>query len=78
MVTVINQFNLGEQKIYNNDNYKGQWANDMFNGQGEYRWASGDVYNGEWKSNKRTGKGTIKKYHLFYQNKWGNIYRGLA
>ncbi len=62
MVWVLKVFKLGEQKLHNKDYYKGEWSNDMFNGEGEYEWASGDVYKGEWKSNKRSGKGTIQKY----------------
>jgi len=38
--------------------YTGQFANGLFNGDGEYQWADGGRYKGQWKNGLREGQGT--------------------
>ncbi len=43
--------------IKNTENYSGDFVNDIFSGQGTYRWADGTQYVGGWAANKKNGKG---------------------
>jgi hypothetical protein len=42
----------------NSGMYIGQFANGLFNGDGEYKWADDGTYKGQWKNGLREGKGT--------------------
>ena len=49
---------LIQQKApWSGDRYEGQFANDMFNGQGVYYFKSGGFYNGTWLNDERSGQG---------------------
>ena len=37
--------------------YEGEFAKNLFEGQGEYKWPDGAVYSGGWRQNKMHGKG---------------------
>jgi len=41
----------------NSENYYGQFKNDVFYGEGTYRWEDGTKYVGQWAANKKHGKG---------------------
>lgn len=41
----------------NTENYYGEFKNDVFYGQGTYRWDDGTLYVGPWAANKKHGKG---------------------
>ena len=41
----------------NSENYHGQFKNDVFYGEGTYRWEDGTKYVGQWAANKKHGKG---------------------
>lgn len=41
----------------NTENYDGNFKNDVFFGQGTYRWEDGTKYVGEWAANKKNGRG---------------------
>lgn len=51
------------------ENYKGEFLNDKFHGQGIYSWFNGKCYSGEWKNGQMDGVGE------FYWPK-GTVYRG--
>lgn len=47
-----------EQWLENNtENYTGNFSNDVFYGEGTYRWENGTLYVGNWVANKRHGEG---------------------
>lgn len=52
----------------NTENYTGNFRNDVFYGQGTYRWADGTRYVGEWVANKKHGEG-------YFDYGFGNIAR---
>lgn len=52
----------------NTENYTGEFKNDVFYGQGTYRWKDGTKYVGGWAANKKHGDG-----HFDYGN--GHIAR---
>jgi hypothetical protein len=52
----------------NTENYSGNFQNDVFLGEGTYRWEDGTKYVGEWAANKKHGEG-----YFDYGN--GNIAR---
>jgi len=41
----------------NTENYFGEFKNDVFYGEGTYRWEDGTLYVGHWAANKKHGKG---------------------
>lgn len=41
----------------NTENYTGSFQNDVFYGEGTYRWLDGTKYVGEWAANKKHGSG---------------------
>lgn len=41
----------------NTENYSGQFKNDVFYGDGTYRWEDGTLYVGKWAANKKHGRG---------------------
>ena len=41
----------------NTENYFGEFKNDVFFGEGTYRWEDGTEYVGEWAANKKHGRG---------------------
>ncbi len=41
----------------NTENYYGEFQNDVFYGEGTYRWADGTKYVGSWAANKKHGRG---------------------
>ena len=41
----------------NTENYYGEFKNDVFFGDGTYRWEDGTKYIGEWAANKKHGRG---------------------
>ncbi len=43
--------------INNTENYTGEFLNDIFTGQGTYRWADGTKYTGGWAAGKKHGRG---------------------
>lgn len=43
--------------VDNTENYTGDFVNDVFSGQGTYRWADGTKYTGGWAANKKHGRG---------------------
>lgn len=43
--------------INNAENYSGTFLNDIFMGQGTYRWADGTKYTGGWAASKKHGRG---------------------
>lgn len=43
--------------INNTENYSGRFLNDIFTGQGTYRWADGTKYTGGWAASKKHGRG---------------------
>ncbi len=43
--------------INNTENYTGELLNDIFNGNGTYRWADGTKYTGGWAAGKKHGRG---------------------
>ena len=43
--------------INNTENYTGELVNDIFNGDGTYRWADGTKYTGGWAAGKKHGRG---------------------
>lgn len=43
----------------NTENYTGEFQNDVFLGQGTYRWADGTKYVGSWAAGKRHGEGYL-------------------
>ncbi|PCJ42953.1 MAG: hypothetical protein COA71_04030 [SAR86 cluster bacterium] len=43
--------------INNTENYSGNFRNDIFTGQGTYRWADGAKYVGGWAAGKKHGSG---------------------
>lgn len=47
----INGTNIGEES------YEGNWANDKFNGYGEYHYSNGDIYKGEFVDGLFKGNG---------------------
>jgi hypothetical protein len=62
----------GEEWLKDNtENYTGGFKNDVFFGQGTYRWADGTRYVGAWVANKKHGEGyfdfgnNIRSYRKF-------------
>lgn len=53
---------------HHTENYTGEFKNDVFFGQGTYRWADGTTYTGGWAANKKHGDGYFDYGH-------GNISR---
>jgi len=48
--------------IYSNgDRYKGEFENDLEDGQGKKEYSNGDKYVGGWKEGKMHGQGTLKE-----------------
>ena len=48
----------GESWLMENaENYTGEFKNDVFYGQGTYRWTDGTKYIGAWAANKKHGSG---------------------
>ena len=43
--------------IDNTENYSGEFLNDIFTGEGTYRWADGATYTGTWAAGKKHGRG---------------------
>ena len=43
--------------IDNAENYSGEFLNDIFTGQGTYRWTDGATYTGSWAAGKKHGRG---------------------
>jgi hypothetical protein len=41
----------------NTENYSGEFLNDIFSGEGTYRWADGTTYTGGWAAGKKHGRG---------------------
>jgi|TARA_B110000305_G_C19182714_1_gene512745 hypothetical protein len=41
----------------NTENYYGEFKNDVFFGEGTYRWEDGTQYVGKWAANKKHGRG---------------------
>jgi len=39
------------------ENYSGEFKNDVFYGEGTYRWEDGTLYVGKWAANKKHGRG---------------------
>lgn len=44
----------------NSENYTGNFRNDVFYGEGTYRWADGTKYVGNWAANKMHGEGQFE------------------
>ncbi|KAH7293290.1 hypothetical protein KP509_28G019400 [Ceratopteris richardii] len=40
--------------------YEGEWARDLANGEGTFRFASGAIYTGQWRMGAYCGSGTYK------------------
>jgi hypothetical protein len=49
---------FGNTPLTDGGNYKGEFKNRQFHGQGTYTWANGGKYVGEFKDSKRDGQGT--------------------
>ncbi len=43
--------------VNNTENYTGEFIDDIFNGEGTYRWADGTKYTGGWAAGKKHGRG---------------------
>ena len=52
--------------------YTGMFRDDMFNGQGQYRWADGKVYIGGWLEGKQHGEGKIIHLNKIKLGVWDN------
>ena len=50
----------------------GNWADDMRNGRGWYRYVNGDIYDGEWAQHVRHGSGqyTYAANGIVYTGMW--------
>ena len=60
----------GSYTLYSGDHYKGDFAEDLYNGRGEFTNVSGRVvYEGEWRDGQRHGEGK-----MFFGN--GEYYQG--
>lgn len=67
-----------EKKIYRDDGtleshvyYIGEYANELKNGYGEYKWASGNLYKGHYNDDKRHGYGEMHWCDgSVYQGEW--------
>ena len=80
IILLINLFSAGKHLINcDNDNdiqavtgydYKGEWKNNMYHGQGTYTYYNGNKYEGEWKDGHKHGQGTFTYFD-------GRIVKGL-
>ena len=85
IILLINLFSAGKHLI-NCDNdiqavtkdiqavtgydYKGEWKDNMYHGQGTYTYYNGNKYEGEWKDGHKHGQGTFTYFD-------GRIVKGL-
>ena len=57
----VEEWREGEHSVVwledNTENYSGEFKNDVFYGQGTYRWEDGTRYVGQWAANKKHGRG---------------------
>ena len=83
IILLINLFSAGkhlincDNDIQDNDiqavtgyDYKGEWKNNMYHGQGTYTYYNGNKYEGEWKDGHKHGQGTFTYFD-------GRIVKGL-
>ena len=80
IILLINLFSAGKHLINcDNDNdiqavtgydYKGEWKDNMYHGQGTYTYYNGNKYEGEWKDGHKHGQGTFTYFD-------GRIVKGL-
>ena len=56
----------------NGNVYKGEWKDDMADGDGTLSYSNGDLYEGLWKNNLRDGQGnfTCAKDGYIYSGSW--------
>ncbi|EED96197.1 predicted protein, partial [Thalassiosira pseudonana CCMP1335] len=47
----------GVMTYESNSVYDGEFVDDVYSGEGNYRWSDGDSYQGQWKDGERHGKG---------------------
>ncbi|CAK58029.1 unnamed protein product (macronuclear) [Paramecium tetraurelia] len=59
--------------VNSNESYRGQWRDNMFHGQGEFRYYDGRIYTGQWKQGLQHGIGKeIYKDKSVYEGKFQN------
>lgn len=45
---------------FNNEEYEGDWEDDLMHGFGTYKYLSGNIYEGSWEKGKMSGKGVMQ------------------
>eukprot|EP00970_Alexandrium_tamarense_P019159 scaffold13659_cov193-Alexandrium_tamarense.AAC.2 len=50
----------GVMTYESNSVYDGEFVDDVYSGEGNYRWSDGDSYQGQWKDGERHGKGIFR------------------
>ncbi|CAK68973.1 unnamed protein product (macronuclear) [Paramecium tetraurelia] len=57
--------------------YKGEFDNNLFDGYGIYQWSDGKMYEGRWKQGKRHGYGKYQGINQQYEGNFENdLYQG--
>ncbi len=64
---------MGMREFADGQKFSGTFKNNMFNGNGSYKWADGSTYEGEFKMSSINGKGVYKSSSGDeYQGEWVN------